>query len=191
MKKLVTWLMLILILISSVIINENVVNAVQRQDNSSEIKVPTDSKTSSHSEQSVSTQSKSESKSESKTTSSEKSSSETTTQSSSSHRDKSVIQNQSRDTIMPTATIDDGVTGWQPAKQTTIASIDIDKAANKSLNYTFGNSDGTLKFDQGNGGIITNNMPPRMNVFIKDNGKIVESSFKSTSGMGARMTIHS
>lgn len=176
--------MLILILISSVIINENVVNAVQRQDNSSEIKVPTDSKTSSHSEQSVSTQSKSESKSESKTTSSEKSSSETTKQSSSSHRDKSVIQNQSRDTIMPTATIDDGVTGWQPAKQTTIASIDIDKAANKSLNYTFGNSDGTLKFDQGNGGIITNNMPPRMNVFIKDNGKIVESSFKSTSGMG-------
>ena len=121
MKKLVTWLMLILILISSVIINENVVNAVQRQDNSSEIKVPTDSKTSSHSEQSVSTQSKSESKSESKTTSSEKSSSETTKQSSSSHRDKSVIQNQSRDTIMPTATIDDGVTGWQPAKQTTIA----------------------------------------------------------------------
>lgn len=189
--------MIMATLTSSITINVGSVNAVSNNERQSQIDSKKESKVSANtqeslkqdssqneqksSKESTSSTSSKATASESKQTSSSESKTSDTSQKSES---KSVIQDQSRTGIMPTATINDGVTGWQDATQSTIASIVLDKATNKTLNYTFGNSDGSLTWDQGNGSSPSGVMPPRFNVFIRDNGKLVESSYKSTSGMG-------
>lgn len=102
-----------------------------------------------------------------------------------SSKKESVIQKkQPLEPIQPlrTIAIDDGIHNWQEVSQATIESIPAgDK---QTLNYTFGNDDGTLEEQKSAGSsTLTKGMPPKMNIFLVDNGRKIPFSYFPARGL--------
>lgn len=102
-----------------------------------------------------------------------------------SSKKESVIQKkQPLEPIQPlrTIAIDDGIHNWQEVSQATIESIPVgDK---QTLNYTFGNDDGTLEEQKSaDSSTLTKGMPPKMNIFLVDNGRKIPFSYFPARGL--------
>ncbi|SON67430.1 WxL domain-containing protein [Latilactobacillus sakei] len=102
-----------------------------------------------------------------------------------SSKKESVIQKkQPLEPIQPlrTIAIDDGIHNWQEVSQATIESIPVgDK---QTLNYTFGNDDGALEEQKSaDSSTLTKGMPPKMNIFLVDNGRKIPFSYFPARGL--------
>lgn len=104
-----------------------------------------------------------------------------------SHSSSNVIQKKRPlEPIQPlrTIAIDDGIHNWQAVSQATIASIPV--GDNQTLNYTFGNDDGTLEEQKNaSSSALTKGMPPKMNIFLMDKGHKVPFSYFGSRGLSS------
>lgn len=81
-----------------------------------------------------------------------------------------------------TVSINDGITNWKEVSQATIGSIPV--GDHQTLNYTFGNDDGTLREQKySSSTTLTSGMPPKMDIFLTDNGHKVTFSYFSDKGL--------
>lgn len=187
MKKLVAWLMMCFMLVSLLIVKNGEVDAIQKKDTKTDISLNSNSSvvTSSRegSESSLSLKSESvyhgqeSSKEEANSSIFSKSTSSSDLPSIESVKDSQNRLTQIKKGSTKATAIDDGIHDWTPTVQTDIEGFKIDN--DKTLKYTFGNDDGTLTSGDTSGG----NMLPKFNIFLDDNGTIVESVYLAKQGM--------